>query len=270
MAYQFKGNLCIELKLTCETGLHIGSAQESYEIGGVDNPVIRDPATDLPYIPGSSLKGKMRSMLEWERGLIELVKDKDGNKKADPHTCTKVDCPVCRIFGTPAEKSLAKGPTRVIIRDAYPDEKTQEMFEEIELRKGLPKTELKWEVSIDRVTSKPPHGPRMIERVPAGSVFDLNIIFGLYDIDDSLADLNYLKHLFSALGMVEDSFLGGSGSRGSGGVSFKIDDLILKTKEFYQGGESYEILADALPANPQDIDCENMVKEIRQKFNNQN
>ena len=266
MAYKFKGNLCINLKLTCETGLHIGSTQENYEIGGVDNPVIRDPATDLPYIPGSSLKGKMRSMLEWERGLIELKQDKEGNWKADPHTCEKIDCPVCRIFGTPAEKSAPKGPTRVIIRDAYPDDKTQEIFEEIELKKGLPKTELKWEVSIDRVTSKPPYGPRMIERVPKGSVFDLNIIFGLYDIDDNLADLNYLKYLFSALGMVEDSFLGGSGSRGSGRVSFKIEKLLLKTPEFYTGKDAYEILSQDLPTNPQDIDYKKIVEEIRPKI----
>jgi len=195
-----------------------------------------------------------------------IKKDKEGNLKADPHTCEKINCPVCRIFGTPAEKSAPKGPTRVIIRDAYPDDKTQEIFEEIELKKGLPKTELKWEVSIDRVTSKPPYGPRMIERVPKGSVFDLNIIFGLYDIDDNLADLNYLKYLFSALGMVEDSFLGGSGSRGSGRVSFKIEKLLLKTPEFYTGKDAYEILSQDLPTNPQDIDYKKIVEEIRQKI----
>lgn len=61
----FQGKFIISGILECVTGTRIGGTQEKFEIGGIDNPVIKDPLTDLPYIPGSSLKGKLRHLLEW-------------------------------------------------------------------------------------------------------------------------------------------------------------------------------------------------------------
>lgn len=49
----------IELK----SGLHIGTSNAFAAIGATNNPIIKDPLTNLPYIPGSTLKGKMRSLL---------------------------------------------------------------------------------------------------------------------------------------------------------------------------------------------------------------
>ena len=49
------------------TGLHIGAGKDSIEIGGMDNPVIKHPHTGEHYIPGSSLKGKVRSLRSEER-----------------------------------------------------------------------------------------------------------------------------------------------------------------------------------------------------------
>ena len=52
------------------SGLHIGSGNTEIHIGGTDNPVITNPITQQPYIPGSSIKGKMRSLLEWHLGVV--------------------------------------------------------------------------------------------------------------------------------------------------------------------------------------------------------
>lgn len=58
------GKLRLTSCLIVETGLHIGGGGESLDIGGLDKPVIRDPLTLQPYLPGSSIKGKLRSILE--------------------------------------------------------------------------------------------------------------------------------------------------------------------------------------------------------------
>ena len=75
MDLEFKGKYLIQGKLICETGLHIGGSTEGVEIGGVDNPVIKDPLTEQPYIPGSSLKGKLRHLLEWAQGEHGFTKE---------------------------------------------------------------------------------------------------------------------------------------------------------------------------------------------------
>lgn len=60
----FKENFVIKGELVCETGLHIGGSNDNIDIGGTDNVIIRDVVSDLPFIPGSSLKGKLRSLFE--------------------------------------------------------------------------------------------------------------------------------------------------------------------------------------------------------------
>ena len=98
MTYQFKAHIFITGQITCVTGLHIGGTEEGYDIGGMDNPVLRDTMSGYPYIPGSSLKGKMRSMLEWTLGKIES----DG--RVHGRSCQDSACAICRIFGSPADR----------------------------------------------------------------------------------------------------------------------------------------------------------------------
>ena len=80
-------------KIVVKTGLHIGAGNDKVEIGGMDNPIIRNPLTREPYIPGSSIKGKMRSLMEWKLEKIDM-------KKGGPCACGKPDCPICRVFGS--------------------------------------------------------------------------------------------------------------------------------------------------------------------------
>ena len=96
--------------LTALTGLRIGGSKESIEIGGLENTIIRHPITDLPYIPGSSIKGKMRSLLEQKLGKVQST--------GEPCGCGRPDCQVCRIFGPHKNVRHTLGPTRILVRDA--------------------------------------------------------------------------------------------------------------------------------------------------------
>ncbi len=106
-----------------ETGLHIGGSSDTIEIGGMDNPIIRNPVNKEPFIPGSSLKGKMRSLLEWKLGKLENKdpRSKDFGKPYGYHPKNQDDVkqghPISRIFGNSDEDALL-GPTRLIVRDA--------------------------------------------------------------------------------------------------------------------------------------------------------
>ncbi len=227
---QFKGTITIHGKIECVTGLHIGGSGTSYEIGGVDNTVIRNARDGFPYIPGSSLKGKMRSMMEWSEGKVTFdgnvyFAEKDG------------DDAISRVFGAPAEADRNAGPTRLIVRDAHPDKKTRAMMENLEATQGLPKVEIKTEVTLNRITSKPPFGPRNMERVPAGSTFDFELVYAIYDVDGlQVKDEAFIEKVFCALRLVEDSALGGSSSRGSGQVRFYLGTPLVKTNQDYKDG----------------------------------
>jgi len=205
MAKKFIANVIIKGKMETKTGLHIGGSKEKLEIGGVDSPVIRDPHTRQPYIPGSSLKGKMRMLLEFALGKV--------NSNGAPSE----DDEIILIFGTSA-KERNIGPTRLIVRDAYPDDKTIEMWENIDSE--LQYTELKPENSIDRITSEA--NPRFLERVVKGSNFDVEFVFSIYDWEDGgEADIANLGRVFEALRLLEHSGIGGNVSRGYGRVEFK-------------------------------------------------
>jgi CRISPR-associated protein Csm3 len=225
---QFKATVTIHGKIECVTGLHIGGSGGGFEIGGMDNPVIRT-RDGYPYIPGSSLKGKMRSLMEWAEGKVRP----DGKI----YFSSEVDDPVSRIFGAPAEADRKAGPTRIIVRDALPDDDTREMLRKLEEEQGLPKVEVKTEVNINRITSKPLSGPRQLERVPAGSFFELGILYAIYDVEEAkVRDADLLGLVFTALRLVEDSFLGGSGSRGSGQVRFHLGQPLVTTLDDYKTG----------------------------------
>ncbi len=227
MSYQFKTHVIIEGQIKCLTGLHIGGTEEGYEIGGMDNPILKDKITGYPYIPGSSIKGKMRSMSEWIHGKV--------GEKGEVHVCEDPTCKVCRIFGTSADRrgqeGNAAGPTRLIVRDAYLAEETQSDDRYVKDQVFL--TETKTENSLNRITSVA--NPRPIERVPQGAKFDIQMVYGIYDMgDEGKIDLEYLKQVFVALEMLEAGVLGGGGSRGSGQIAIEKLKATIKTLKDYQ------------------------------------
>jgi len=227
MELGFQGKYIISGKIHCKTGLHIGGTTEGFEIGGIDNPVIRDPLTELPYIPGSSLKGKLRHLLEWSLGKVELH-PKHGTYTA--HFCG--ECEACRLFGPSSddhEVRLRSGPTRLTVRDSFP---TKDAVEEWDRRLGEGiYTEVKTENAINRVTSEA--NPRSMERVPAGSEFNFQMIVDIYHENDK----ELLKSLFTAMALLEDSSLGGSGSRGHGRVEFRDVEVRFRPVEYYTTGD---------------------------------
>lgn len=205
-------------KLELLTGLHVGGSSESVEIGGIDTPVIRTAFKDSqPYIPGSSLKGKIRSLLEQIAGVPEVG---GGNKQKYEEKSQKVR-DIIDLFGFANDNK----PSKIIFRDSY---LTLDSAEQLKQSNNLdmPYTESKFENTIDRLTGVTKKGGiRQIERVPAGVYFDIEIIINVWDNDeDGEKSLELLKNGIHAL---ENDYLGGNGSRGYGQVKFSE----LKTEE---------------------------------------
>ena len=144
--------------LTCKTGLRIGGTAGEVEIGGMDNPLIRDPVTQYPYVPGSSLKGKLRSLMEYKLGKID--------QRGTPCGCVQPTCLVCTVFGPHMKPNHDLGPTRIIVRDASLSEESIPALNQL-LEQGLPRAEVKSENTINRRTGVALN-PRTQERVPAG------------------------------------------------------------------------------------------------------
>ncbi|MGQ9842558.1 MAG: type III-A CRISPR-associated RAMP protein Csm3 [Spirochaetota bacterium] len=187
-----------------KTGLHIGGGTESIEIGGIDNPVIKDPLTGYPYIPGSSLKGKMRSLLELKYGKY--------GSQGEPCKCGGDDCFICKIFGN-TNKDSKVGITRAIFRDAFLTEDSKEMLK----KRNILATEAKVENSINRLKGKA-ENPRISERAIAGLEFNFEIAIRIFKDDKEEEIFKKMKEAFELL---EQDALGGSGSRGYGKIEFK-------------------------------------------------
>ncbi|MGQ9709738.1 MAG: type III-A CRISPR-associated RAMP protein Csm3 [Anaerolineae bacterium] len=233
---QLKGRVFITFNIHAVTGLHVGGSETGIEIGGVDKVVIRDPITNRPYIPGSSLKGKTRSLLEKYRGLV--LNRKIGDTAI--HTCDRAPeyagCDVCQVFGVPGEMDFAT-PTRLVVRDVHLDPNSAQKLEEAHT--DLPYTEVKTEVSIDRVTSAA--NPRRMERVPAGAIFGpAELVYSIYEgtnggqtIADPARDVERLRTLVEGLQLLEDDYLGGLGSRGSGKIQLQNIRVDLRTSGNY-------------------------------------
>ena len=200
------------------SGLHIGAGKDSVEIGGMDQPIIKDPVTQAPYIPGSSLKGKLRSLLE-----TSVFMQNEGTRRAvmegKPCDCGKKGCPACTIFGshaTPQKCDDGLGPTRLLMRDATLTDEYMALF-----KSGRLPMEVKNENIINRVKGVAEH-PRPLERVPAGTCFTLNIAFRVYEGDSE----ELLQWVLKGLKLIQLDAIGGGGSRGNGQVVFedlKID-----------------------------------------------
>lgn len=251
---EFKSKVFISGTLTTITGLHIGGNSTEMSIGGADSIVVRDPITNFPYIPGSSLRGKMRSLLERVRGemTIELEKSpvkqvkyirdlteplaqgaslKSANPSTDPEALAS------KLYGVAIDRpdNVIPDqviPQRLIVRDA-------KLINPEKLDKAkntdMPMTEVKTEVAIDRITSKA--NPRQIERVPAGAEFRFEFILSLYG-DDSEND--YIHHMFQCMQLLQDDYLGGNGSRGYGRVKFSVapENITCKTAQDYRENRS--------------------------------
>lgn len=241
------GRILITGTIKAVTGLHIGTSEGAISIGGVDNVIVRDPLTQRPYIPGSSLKGKMRSLLEKSDGRPQ-------NRRigqATIHTCETRDdyaaCDVCHIYGVPGELDFAE-PTRLVVRDVPLGPESVEALNKA--KTDLPYSEVKWEVAIDRITSAAV--PRQMERAPAGSEFrDFELVFTLYES----ADAARFGRLLDSMSLLEDDYLGGSGTRGSGKIAFKQMTVTLKSSDDYLNPSTrgpYATLTD-LAANLDEI-----------------
>ncbi len=191
--------------IKCLTGLRIGGTKDDIEIGGLDNPIIRHPVTLEPYIPGSSLKGKLRSSLEYKHGRVQ--------PSGEPCNCAKKECPVCRLFGphySKDNKNHTLGPTRLLVRDS----KLRQRDDDNEW------VELKTENIIDRRTGAALH-PRSMERVAEGSEFEFEISMRVFTGDD---EKSMLKTVKEGLDLIEKEYLGASGSRGYGKVKFTYNE----------------------------------------------
>lgn len=223
----YLGRAVVTGRIELLSGLHIGAGKNSVEIGGLDNPVVKHPHTGRPYIPGSSIKGKLRFLMEWAFGRVRSDGHPWGFDDKDPLQKFEADDPVLRIFGSPVRRETwSAGPTRLVVRDAP---LVEEWANEI-VRKGLPLTEEKTEVVIDRIAGKAHErvGPRTTERVPAGALFELELVFRLFDTGDGGArDRQCFNWLLAGLSLLEHAALGGSGSRGYGRIVFR-DLRVLK------------------------------------------
>jgi CRISPR-associated protein Csm3 len=207
--------------ITALTGLHIGGNDAGLAIGGADKLVVRDPRSQAPYIPGSSLKGKMRSLLEKTRCARDKCAGFAVTQKLELGPCRCGTCLVCIAFGVPADDKRPLEPgkpyaaaSRALVRDAFLSN-----AEEIKSWPNLdfPFTEIKTEVSIDRLTSKA--NPRQFERVPPGARFSFEIALTIYE-GDNVEELQ--KLIEEGLGLVADDTIGGQGSRGYGQVEIRL------------------------------------------------
>jgi CRISPR-associated protein Csm3 len=262
------GKITLTCQLTAKTGLHIGGGGENLDIGGLDKPVIRDPLTKYPYLPGSSIKGKLRATLE---RLLNKPLNRSGSRETrryesddlvDGFTEIEIEsdsrpyfiryegartCQISRLFGStggsnfwiPIESARNEGlfsdksPTktiegqncvkissgrnatsRLIIRDSHLHPDSAAQLKQVDT--GLFMTEWKFENNIDRVTAAA--NPRQLERVPAGSKFDFELIYTVENAEQAVKDL---ENIAIALAFLEDDALGGNGSRGYGKVIFE-------------------------------------------------
>ncbi len=221
----FKLERIIHLKgiLRCKEGIHIGGTKEFSEIGDIENPVIKNPLTNLPYIPGSSIKGKCRSYLE------KKYKGTDGGpyggeakeklKNGEPCNCGK--CFVCKLFGHTNSKGTT-GPTRLLFRDCEMTEEWQKKYKRVMEQKGPSVFEIKTETAIDRRSGTAMRGSlRKYERVPPGTEFDFELTVRIFEGDDEDKLIEKVEEMLKAL---NNEGIGGSVSRGSGRVEF-VDDL---------------------------------------------
>lgn len=250
----FIKNYIITGEIECLTGLHIGESLDTIDIGGSDNPLIRNSIDNLPYIPGSSLKGKLRSLLELsdKESSRDIIQNKGKVSKKGLGA---------KIFGIAANDEFTESTGlkfKTIVRDSFPTEDTKILWDQNpELLNG---SELKYENNLNRINSSAT--PRNIERVPAGSKFSFEIIFNISNISedyDAVTDENdYRKDLINLLNsmkLLEDDYLGGSGTRGFGKINFKNIKIIERPVDYYTDNQDEIIISEGT--------LEDIIKELK-------
>ena len=213
----------IKAKLVLQTGLHIGAGDSEMHIGGIDNSVIKHPMTQSPYIPGSSLKGKIRTLLEWRSGAVQSAPLSLKDISKNPEEVKNI----LRLFGISGDTKNSEQEVAEIgvSRLAFWDCALNEAWENAIREDNQLLTEAKSENTIDRITSTAGN-PRQTERVPAGAEFDFKLTLRQFEGDKpELLDL-----VLKGLKLLELDSLGGSGSRGYGKVKFT--DLTVDGKAY--------------------------------------
>jgi len=235
-----KNKYIIKGEIKTLTGLHIGGSNEGISIGKNDNPVIKHPITKLPYIPGSSLKGKVRSLIELKHGTFHY---NSRGKNVKYEASQNRNAISSKLFGNVNQNEENQRPSRVIFRDAYLDSTKSDQY-----------TETKTEVVIDRITSAA--NPRPMERVPAETIFKFSVIVNdikenegteeVSTVVEQLADNQELdtnglvEELLKGFLLLQDDYLGGHGSRGSGQVDINISEINRRSPAYYSGDKSAE------------------------------
>lgn len=192
-----------KLRITLESGLHIGGGDTAIEIGGVDNKVIRDVISNEPYIPGSSLKGKMRHLLE-----TYYANDADKLKMIN------------QLFGVAGNEKNDKSyrQTRLQFVDLFMNQKTKKTLNKVLGPRVY--TVVKYENKIDRQAGKGTV-PRPTERVPKDSIFEGALIMNVIgDLDDDREAFEEV--LNQGIELLNKSYIGGNGSRGYGKIKAEI------------------------------------------------
>jgi len=213
-------------QIILKSGLHIGAGDVEMKIGGTDNPVIKHPHTQEPFIPGSSLKGKVRSLLEMRSGLMIKTDGKPVSVGALAN-CSQEERAngekIVKLFGASGAddtETLQIGPTRVSFADSYLNKEWKRRADQ----EQLPLTEVKSENSINRIKGTA-ENPRFTERVPEGTLFDFCITLKVMESDEDLGEV-----LLEGLKLLQMDALGGSGSRGYGKIEFKFDDAEIQSR----------------------------------------
>ena len=203
------GKKRIEGTIKLLSGLHIGDSKESADIGGLDSPVVRRKDNNQPYIPGSSIKGKMRCILEQMEGATEVGQGSEVINK---------------LFGITESKNGRKAElSRLIFRDCYMNDETVELLNRSSVDTDMPFTEIKFENTIDRVKGAAKNGGlRNIERVPAGAIFNFELILNVYEGDG----LEFSNLLDKGISLLNSDYLGGSGTRGYGNINMRIESTL--------------------------------------------
>ena len=211
--------------ITLKSGLHIGAGDTEMRIGGTDNPVVKHPHTNEPYIPGSSLKGKIRSLLEMRSGLMVTTdgkplghKDLKGFEGDELSDCVNI----LKLFGASGSDDDENniGPCRA----SFADCPINDEWKKDALIDHMAFTEVKSENTIDRIKGTAQH-PRFIERVPSGVKFSFCITLKKLEETENLEDF-----LLQGIKLLEMDALGGSGSRGYGQIKFEFSDDDLQKK----------------------------------------
>lgn len=256
-SFIFRSKIFVSGTIQLLSGMHIGGNSTEMGIGGADKIVVRDPLTNHPYIPGSSLRGKMRSLFEKSRGemtiqlqhpsaVVHSLEELDGKladgarlHQAGPASDPEQDA--TKLFGLAIDRQndSLPVPQRLVVRDA---KLTNAGLLEQARNTDMPLTEVKTEVCIDRITSKA--NPRQLERIPAGAEFKFDFVLSLYGDDDEAA---YTSMLFECMQLLQDDYLGGHGGRGYGKVAFKDLKVSKKSAEAYRNNQEAEELSLNIP-----------------------